>query len=391
MTKVLHGLLGIILTAALVLLVIFFYFRIAVSPVTDGTDTTQDAVAARDASLSSEPEQYGSGADAAQASANPDYESITNVGYTWPGLEGELTVPWISAGKAYHEKELEFADALRLQLELQNNMIRYNCFVSTDNNMLFVEFGFKSHDATQRMMDELTDSPEWNDTEKESWQNLKDSLLSVSSGIKKAAVDAGLANTQAAVSFVHSASLEPLLVTLNDSIFYDGFIRYSASDLTEGQRNAVARAQQLLGASPLSRMGLIHALLEERGDAYSADDCVFAADYMETRHGVDWEEQAIRMATLRLQAAPFSRSGLIRQLSAETGDRFSRWQASRAADYLEENALVDWTEQAKRAAQQYLAQDTYSRNVLEWQLTAIDRDAYTWEEATAALNALGVN
>ncbi|MBQ6734527.1 MAG: Ltp family lipoprotein [Lachnospiraceae bacterium] len=394
MKAVFSALFGTILTAAIVILVLFFYFRVSVSPVTTDLATAEETVVTAESAQQSGGQQVAAErlSNTSANQSNTDPQSDLYMPGTWPRLTRALSLPGLSVHKTYGEREKEFVDAVRLQLGYQINTVRYNIFLTVEDHIVYIELGFKSLDNTHRLLTELTDAAVWNDFEKESWDDLKDSLCSVSSAVKKAAEDAGLTDTQVAAAFINSMSMEPLVVTLDDMVFYDFFENFSGpAELTAAQRAAIVRARQLLLASPMSKLMLLDALLNERGDQYSADDCLFALNFLEEQGLVDWEEQAIRMAILRLSAAPYSRDGLIRQLSSDTGDRFSSWQATNAANHLEENALVDWLEQAKLSARRLLAQDNYSRNELELLLTIKEAEAYTWEEATGALDALGIH
>ena len=93
--------------------------------------------------------------------------------------------------------------------------------------------------------------------------------------------------------------------------------------MTAGQKNAVRAAENYISLMPFSRAGLIDQLSSEHGDGFSVEDATFAVDNIK----VDWNEQAAKAAKNYLDLMPFSRSGLIDQLSSEHGDKFTRGQA----------------------------------------------------------------
>lgn len=93
--------------------------------------------------------------------------------------------------------------------------------------------------------------------------------------------------------------------------------------MTASQKNAVRAAENYISLMPFSRLGLINQLSSEHGDGYSVEDATFAVDHIK----VNWNEQAAKAAKNYLDLMPFSRSGLIDQLSSEHGDKFTREQA----------------------------------------------------------------
>lgn len=149
-------------------------------------------------------------------------------------------------------------------------------------------------------------------------------------------------------------------------------------DMTESQRNAVSSARNYLAVMPFSRQGLIDQLSSEYGDQYSVEDATFAVDQVEV--DVDWNEQAAKAAENYLDTMPFSRQGLIDQLSSENGDQYSVEQATAGVDAIESS--VDWNEQAARAAQNYLDTMPFSRQSLIDQLSSEFGDKFTVEQAT---------
>jgi len=80
--------------------------------------------------------------------------------------------------------------------------------------------------------------------------------------------------------------------------------------LTLGQRNATAKAQDYLSFMGFSRQGLIEQLQYE---GYSPEDATFGAD----NAGADWNAEAAEKARDYLDSMAFSRDGLYDQLEYE--------------------------------------------------------------------------
>ena len=160
-------------------------------------------------------------------------------------------------------------------------------------------------------------------------------------------------------------------------------------DPTEGftteQKNAIRSAKDYLSFSGFSKAGLFEQLSSEYGDKYPVEVAEFAVQYLEDNELVDWAEQAIKSAESYLSLTGFSRVGLIDQLTSEYGDQFTEEEASAAVQYLEDNGLVDWNEQAVKSAESYLDLSGFSRQELFDQLTSEYGDGYTAEEAEYAL------
>jgi hypothetical protein len=97
----------------------------------------------------------------------------------------------------------------------------------------------------------------------------------------------------------------------------------SAAAETAGQENARRSAESYLETSAFSRTGLIKQLSSEYGEGYSKADAIYAVNHI----NVDWNEQAAKSAKSYLDTSAFSRQGLIEQLSSEYGDGFTYAQA----------------------------------------------------------------
>lgn len=104
--------------------------------------------------------------------------------------------------------------------------------------------------------------------------------------------------------------------------------------MTMGQKNAVRAAKDYINVMPFSRNGLIKQLSSEYGNSFSEEDAIFAVDYLEQNNLVDWKEQAVKAAQNYNDLMGFSRDGLIQQLTSEYGDQYTQEEAEYAADQL---------------------------------------------------------
>lgn len=154
--------------------------------------------------------------------------------------------------------------------------------------------------------------------------------------------------------------------------------------LSTSQKNAVKEAKSYLEYTAFSRNGLIHQLSSEYGSGFPEEDAAIAVDYLEQEELVDWDEQAVLEAENYLDYSSFSRAGLIQQLSSEYGSEFTEEQAEKAVTYLEEEGLVDWFEQAVLEAENYLEYTSFSRSGLIEQLSSEYGSGFTYEQAEYA-------
>lgn len=82
------------------------------------------------------------------------------------------------------------------------------------------------------------------------------------------------------------------------------------SNMTMGQKNALASAKSYLKFSAFSYTGLVNQLEYE---GYTTEEATYAVDNC----GADWYEQAAKCAESYLKYSSFSRDGLIDQLEYE--------------------------------------------------------------------------
>lgn len=145
-----------------------------------------------------------------------------------------------------------------------------------------------------------------------------------------------------------------------------------SSDITMGQKNALASAKSYLNYTAFSHDGLIAQLEYEQ---YSTEDATYAADNC----GADWNEQALIKAKDYLDYTAFSYSGLIDQLEYE---KFTKDEATYAAD----NCGADWNEQAVEKAKSYLDYSSFSKNEL---IDQLKYEGFTAEQAAYGVEANG--
>lgn len=99
----------------------------------------------------------------------------------------------------------------------------------------------------------------------------------------------------------------------------------TADELNGPQRNAVRIAEEYLEIDPFSRKGLIKQLSE--GEGFEKDNAEIAVDSLQ----VDWKANAARSASLYTEMGGFSCESLRRQLSSPHGEHFTPGQARHGA------------------------------------------------------------
>ena len=101
---------------------------------------------------------------------------------------------------------------------------------------------------------------------------------------------------------------------------------------TSEQKNAYNAGLSYLEFTAFSKQGLIDQLSSEYGEGYPLEVAEFAVNKIEERGEVDWVEQAKRSAQNYLDFSDFSKQGLIDQLSSEYGEQFTIEQATEAVE-----------------------------------------------------------
>lgn len=96
---------------------------------------------------------------------------------------------------------------------------------------------------------------------------------------------------------------------------------------TLSQQNAYASARSYLDFAAFSRAGLLDQLTSEYGEGFPAPDAEFAVARLEAEGAVDWNAEAAESAKAYLDFQPFSRQGLLDQLTSEYGEQFTPEQA----------------------------------------------------------------
>ena len=128
----------------------------------------------------------------------------------------------------------------------------------------------------------------------------------------------------------------------------------------------------------------VESASENKDSLASSEDVVSeAADTNESEEVkmTAGQKNAYKAAKNYLAFMSFSKDGLINQLSSEYGDGYSVEDAEFAVNYLEENGEVDWNEQAYKAAKNYLNTMSFSLDNLINQLESDAGDKYTHEQA----------
>ncbi len=106
----------------------------------------------------------------------------------------------------------------------------------------------------------------------------------------------------------------------------------ATDDFSKEEENAISAAENYLDFMPFSKKGLIQQLSSDAGDGYPKDVAETAVAHIES--DVDWNEQAVKSAENYQDIMPMSRAELIQQLSSDAGEGFTKEQAEHAADEL---------------------------------------------------------
>ena len=102
----------------------------------------------------------------------------------------------------------------------------------------------------------------------------------------------------------------------------------NAQELTNSQRNAARSADDYLNMMPFSKEGLIDQLSSDAGEGYDRNDAEIAVNSLR----VDWNEQAAKAGENYLDMMGFSCKGLFEQLSSDAGDKYTKSQAKYGAE-----------------------------------------------------------
>lgn len=98
--------------------------------------------------------------------------------------------------------------------------------------------------------------------------------------------------------------------------------------ISVSQRQALKSAQSYIDLTGFSKAGLIKQLSSDAGEGFTRADATYAANHV----GANWNTEAVQSARTYLDMGGFSRNGLIQQLSSPAGDGYTLKQATQAAD-----------------------------------------------------------
>ncbi len=159
------------------------------------------------------------------------------------------------------------------------------------------------------------------------------------------------------------------------------------SDLSQDERDAIQCAQASLSYLPYSKAALIRELTNEY-NGYSENVATSAVQYMEDAGLVIWKDEAAEWALVLLDGGGFSSREIHNMLTTEYNG-YTDDEADYAINYIEDNNLVDWNEQAKSSAELYIeAGVVLDREEMINQL--VTQNYFTEEQATYAADQLGL-
>lgn len=119
---------------------------------------------------------------------------------------------------------------------------------------------------------------------------------------------------------------------VDDSAEADVEAEEVAEDIPEEGESALASARNYLEFMPFSKQGLIDQLSSDYGDQYPEEAAKYAAENV----GADWNEQALKSARNYMESSPMSKAALHDQLTSEYGDQFTKAQADYAISHLDD-------------------------------------------------------
>jgi hypothetical protein len=152
--------------------------------------------------------------------------------------------------------------------------------------------------------------------------------------------------------------------------------------LTVPQKNAINAAEDYLNESPFSKQGLIQQLSSSAGSGFPRAVAIFAVNHVH----VNWDTEAVEAAKNYLKESPFSKQALIQQLSSSAGSGFTEAQAVYALGHVH----VNWDTEAVKAAKNYLKQSPFSCQALIQQLSSPDGSQFTEAQAQYAAKKVGI-
>lgn len=97
-------------------------------------------------------------------------------------------------------------------------------------------------------------------------------------------------------------------------------------------QNALKTAESYLQTFPFSKQGLLEQLTSEHGSKFPQDAAQYAIDNLK----VDYKEQALKSAKNYMDTMPMSNDELYEQLTSEHGEQFTPEEAQYAIDNLDE-------------------------------------------------------
>lgn len=97
---------------------------------------------------------------------------------------------------------------------------------------------------------------------------------------------------------------------------------------TSEQQAAIDAAENYVDMMPFSRKGLIDQLSAKTGDGFPKKDAVFAVNHIK----VDWNAEAVEAVEMYKDTMPMSKQGMIDQLTSPAGDKFTPEQAKYAVN-----------------------------------------------------------
>lgn len=183
-----------------------------------------------------------------------------------------------------------------------------------------------------------------------------------------------------------------LLPMAPDGVFVNTVpVDYDRSGLDNETASAVDSALSYITFTGFSREGLIKQLTSPYGEDLDEELAVAAVDFLEDNNLVSWDDEAIECAEGYVTYLSVSRQAVYDYLCSDYGDGFTPEQAEEAIHYVEDKGIADWDSEAVEALKELLSYDiemTYDET-LEY-LTSDWGGKFTEDEAVHAMDELGV-